>query len=747
MLLQQNVEVRARWRRDVRAILVDEFQDTNERQRQLIDLLNGNGGKLFIVGDAKQSIYRFRGADVTVFRAERNRIGEHGAAYRLETSYRAHREMVQGLNGLMRPVLGDEEDPQRQWVEPFSRLLHNREEPLPGTHAPFIEMHLTVGSKSGGALDRAADALVARIASLQEAGLEYGDFAILCRASSAFPYYEDALDRAQIPFLTFSGRGFYDRPEIRDLLNALRAVADPTDDLALAGLLRSPAMAVSDAGLYRLCVERDRLPEPLPLWDVLQQSWHEFGGRDSSRAGQAIEMIGGLHDQVGRSLIADVLKAFLDMTDYRALMLGAGKAREARNVSKLLADAHASGIVGVGEFLEYVEGLRTSGAREGEARATAEGAVQIMTVHAAKGLEFPVVVLGNATFGGRGPGGVLLPPELGVLLPLQDGEGNLPALYRLGKAIEQDREDAESDRLLYVAATRAREMLLFSGNVSVKKDGSFGNLGGWLGEIAKAVAVDTVCIDYDEEGARVLQRGLQVDGIPVSCTIYEPGVTWVTGAPRPGRSPGLPLDLPPPLLEPVDPRRAEADARTEELERDPPHRVWRVVPAVARPRAPAWVIGSLVHAAIAARRFPDASYERWAEARARGHGVTDARQLADAVRESRELLLRFRQHPLADELEDAERRLHEVPYSVVIDRRVERGIIDALYLRAGVWTIIEFKTDDVRDEARLRQLIQEEGYAVQAGRYAAAVEQLVGQRPQVLLCMLNYAGGIRVERL
>ena len=746
-LLQHNVEVRARWQRDVQAILVDEFQDTNERQRHLIDLLNGDAGKLFIVGDAKQSIYRFRGADVTVFRAERERINRLGAAYHLETSYRAHREMVQGLNGLMRPVLGDEEDPQRRWVEPFSRLLHSREESLPGTHAPFIEMHLTAGSKSGGALDRAADALAARIASMQEAGLEYGDFAILCRASSAFPYYEDALDRAHIPFLTFSGRGFYDRPEIRDLLNALRAVADPTDDLALAGLLRSPAMAVSDAGLYRLCVEQDRLPERLPLWEVLQQAWHELGGRDTSRAGQAIDMIGGLHDQVGRSLVADVLKAFLDMTDYRALMLGAGDARAARNVSKLLADAHASGIVGVGEFLEYVEGMRASGAREGEARAAAEGAVQIMTVHAAKGLEFPVVVLGNATFGGRGPSGVLLSPESGVLLPVQDSDGNLPALYRLGRAAEQDRDDAESDRLLYVAATRTREMLLFSGNVSVKKDGSLGGLGRWLGEIAKAVAIDTVCIDYDEEGARALHRDLLADGIPVSCTIYEPGVTWDKRAPQPGRSPSLPLELPPPLLQPVRPRRAEADLRTAEQERDPPHRVWRVVPAVTHPRAPAWVIGSLVHAAIAAWRFPDASYKRWAEARARGHGVTDARQLADAVRESKRLLQRFRQHHLFDELEQAERRLHEVPYSVVMDGRVERGIIDALFLRGGAWTIVEFKTDDVRDEAQLRQLIQEEGYAVQAKRYAAAVERLIGQRPRVLLCMLNYADGIRVEVL
>jgi len=113
---------------------------------------------------------------------------------------------------------------------------------------------------------------------------------------------------------------------------------------------------------------------------------------------------------------------------------------------------------------------------------------------------------------------------------------------------------------------------------------------------------------------------------------------------------------------------------------------------------------------------------------------------------SRKLLLRFEEHPLHAEIARAERRLHEVPYSLIAAAGcVESGIIDALYLRDGVWTIVEFKTDHVRDQAALDRLLAEEDYLAQAERYAAAVEQLLGSRPQVALCLLDYAGGVHVH--
>jgi ATP-dependent helicase/nuclease subunit A len=765
-LLEGNAAVKERWQGEVGAILVDEFQDTNGRQRDLVKILNGKGGRLFIVGDAKQSIYRFRGADVTVFRNERDRIEREGGAHLpLKTSYRAHRALILGLNDLLRPILGEESDPVRPWVEPFAPLGHNREEPGPGFVLPHIELHLTVGSKGKGALDRAAEALVARIVGLIRGGakveegsrsrpLNYGDVVILCRASTSFSAYEDALERAGVPFLTVAGRGFYGRPEIRDLLNTLRALADPTHDLALAGALRSPALAVSDEALYHLCWQRDQADETASLWQVLKQDIGELLGADGPRAKRAATLISQLNGQVGRTPVADVLKAYLDATDYRAALIRAGQSRGARNVSKLLADAHTSGIVGVGEFLEYIDNLRGSGAREGEARATSEGAVQVMSVHAAKGLEFPIVVIGDVTYGGgRSSRSTLIDPDLGVLLSPKDEEDKLPASYRLGRIRADDQETAESDRLLYVAATRAREKLILNGCVGLKKDGTLSKMGGWLGKLAHPLGLADLTIEHNEDGDGIITLDLQVGETPITCAVYEPGWRWEYPPGEELLDLTQEVTLPPPLLPPVCFGAEQVDGRTWDRDRIPPQRVWRVVPTVKRARAPAWVIGSIVHEALAAWRFPEGGaseegshrFEAWARARARSYGLTDHRQLDDASRQSRRLLLRFRAHPLYQEMNDADSRLHEVPYSLVVDGRVESGIIDALVLRNDTWTIVEFKTDRVADRAQLELLLAAEDYVAQAQRYAVAAEHLLGQRPRCILCLLNYAGTVHLE--
>ena len=599
-LLQRNATVRNRWQSEVKAILVDEFQDTNERQRDLVALLNGEGNRLFIVGDAKQSIYRFRGADVAVFREERERIERGGGkSFPLEKSYRAHQSLIQGLNDLLRPVLGEVADPDRPWVEPFAPLRHHRETPGPGFNPPHIELHLTVGSKGKGALDRAADALAGRIGELVESGvqviddgrarpLDYGDVAILCRASGSFAAYENALERAGVPFLTVAGRGFYGRPEIRDLLNALKALADPTDDLTLAGLLRSPAFALSDAALYHLCQPRDRKESNVSLWNVLQERGATLPGDDGRCAERAVQIIAGLHGQAGRIAVAGLLKSFLDATDYPAALVQAGQSRAARNVTKLLADAHASDIVGAGDFLAYVDSLRDSGLREGEARATAEGAVQIMSVHAAKGLEFPIVVVGDVTYTGGRRSALLIDPDRGVLVPLKNEKNQLPAIYRLGKMRDDDQSQAESDRLFYVAATRAREKLILNGCMRLTRNGKVSKLGGWLGKIAgpEELGLSGTAISYDEEGTNAIHLDLQIGKTPVACTIYEPEYTR---RPRPDtiekkeKPKQKSTPLPPPLLEPLSPEKERVDQRTSEQDRIPPQRVWRVVPAVKRP--------------------------------------------------------------------------------------------------------------------------------------------------------------------
>jgi ATP-dependent exoDNAse (exonuclease V) beta subunit len=114
------------------------------------------------------------------------------------------------------------------------------------------------------------------------------------------------------------------------------------------------------------------------------------------------------------------------------------------------------------------------------------------------------------------------------------------------------------------------------------------------------------------------------------------------------------------------------------------------------------------------------------------------------VRRTRQLLLRFRSHALFREMDGAARRLHEVPYSLMVDGCVESGIIDALYLREGAWTLVEFKTDRVKDQGELERLLVEQDYLAQASRYVAAAERLLGQAPRAVLCLLSFAGSVHL---
>jgi ATP-dependent exoDNAse (exonuclease V) beta subunit len=596
---------------------------------------------------------------------------------------------------------------------------------------PFIELHLAAGTKRDGALDRAAMALAFRLLELLDSSsLTADDIAILCRSSSSFIAYENALEHAGLPFLTVAGRGFYQRPEIRDVLNALQAVTDPGDDLALAGLLRSPVIGVSDAALFWLAQHRaDGRPS---LWSVLHNLPDSLSDEDRGRSVRAVELINNLRHVAGRTAIADLLKEFLDATNYRASLIHSGQHRAARNVSKLLVDAHTSGLVNTSEFLEYITVLRDSGTREGEARAIEAGTIKIMSIHAAKGLEFPLVAIGDVSYQGPGRTGPITSSLLGPILPLKDEERNDPAIYKLGSWLESTQEEAESRRLLYVAATRARDKLIINGTVTVQKSGKLSRLRGWLELLASSLNMADLDTGIDPDGNRAvpldLPRGRAI--------IYEPGWTWQKPLRKPNIKPGQSSTPDRSMLNPLD-------EGSPTCEPDLPPRVWQVVPTAERPRAPAWVIGALVHEALAQWRRPDATFEDWATNRARNFGLTDLRQLANAASRSKRLLTRFQTSSLYQLMTNADQRLHEVPYHFTIEDEIKSGYIDALCRHNDQWTIIEFKTDEIRDDDAFDHLTRKHKYLDQLQQYHAAVEHLLNIRPDVFLCMLDYCGLVR----
>ena len=795
-LLAGNDQALARWQADVCAVLVDEFQDTNTRQQQIVYALSAFDKSanqqianrhspfairdspfairdspfairhsLFIVGDSKQSIYRFRGADVTVFRrVQADVVAVGGQHAPLDFTFRAHASLVALVNDLLAPILGAEDDPERPHAVPFAPLSAHREQPCAGVCPPYLELHLGLAENAEEGHQVAARALAGRLHRLRaEEGVEWKDVALLFRAATGFPPYEDALEQAGIPFVTVAGRGFYERPEVRDLLNGLAALADPTDDLALAGLLRSPAFALSDVALYLLRARNQVFQKkpgflsPCPLWQALHGPLERLDPADAARAARAREIIAELHALAGRTTVGNLLARFLDLTHYRAALYLAGGHRLGRNVDKLLADAHRSRLVGVGEFLEYVQSLRDVAAREGEAPVEAEGAVQLMTVHKAKGLEFPVVVIADAAraVGGR-TAPVLVSSDLGVLLGLSE-EKTLPAVYRLASLHEADQEDAESRRLLYVAATRAKEKLIVSGHVKAKKDGA-PELRGWLAWLGAVVGLDQARLPDPLTTPQPLD--LSWGSGPLACVVYPaPGdketsrqgdkesAPLLPGPPAPllPRSPAPPLHA---LIAPLTlAAPAEADPKVQERESEPPRRVWRVVPTAQRPEGPAWVVGRLVHAALRRWRFPDRpGLEEFLHPYALEDGLTDPQEIRHTIAAARRLLARFQAHPFYAELNRAE-RYHEVPYTVEVDGAPRNGIVDLLCRSGADWALVEFKTDELRAVADLEAHVRQKKYDRQVQEYAAALAHLLGERPRALLAFLNVGRRVEVAAL
>jgi ATP-dependent helicase/nuclease subunit A len=729
--LLERPEVRKRWRTEIRAVLVDEFQDTNARQRRIIEALagtrDGARGALFIVGDAKQSIYRFRGADVTVFvdvEQSAERVG--GLVLRLDDTFRAHPGLVEVFNELLGHVMGGRA-PARRFHIAYEPLHAKRSAPRPDSLPPFVELLFAAGKDAGESRRIAAAGLAARLSELRDGGAMWDDMALLFRASTSFPEFERALEEVGIPFVTVAGGGFYDRPEIRDLLNVLRAIANPWDDLAMAGLLRSPAFGLSDAALHRL-----RLPQPgaAPL-SYRQALKDDLGGlppEERARAARARAAVDQLSRMANRVSVGELLKEVLDSTLYGAALRAApGGERLARNVEKLLQDAHASAIVRVEDFLDYVETLKSAGAREGEAPSEAQGAVRLMTVHKAKGLEFPIVVLADASR--QAPldfSRVVLSRGMGVVARPGRRSDEEPLSFRLAKAMEREEEQAEELRLLYVGATRAQERLIVIGQRGATRGGS------WFSMLADALPAE----GSSPSPAAGYQRVVRLPESGGLVALREAADVPPTA--RRAAPPAAPVEAAAaePLYRVVPVQEIETSDDKPLLSDEARGR--RTDIFAARPENEATLVGNLVHLAIRRWCFPgDARLRPLLMAAVRETGLLDADEAERHVAQAQELLGRLRTDRRWPELDRA-RRFHEVPYSFPRNGGTTSGYIDLLVETEGhTWQVIDFKTTAIEAQAELDRLMQTE-FAIQLARYREAVAKSLGESVETWVCLLDY---------
>jgi ATP-dependent helicase/nuclease subunit A len=731
--LMQIPAVRTRWQAETSALLVDEFQDTNDRQRRIVEGLSGAPGRLFVVGDARQSIYRFRRADVTVFRSVIERVrAQGGKVIDLDKTYRAHKPLLDATGDLLGVVMGTEDDPRRPFLVPFTGLKAVRETAPEHIHGPHIEFTLCLGANTEEARPAAARALALRLAELKEAEQikSWDDVALLFRATTGFSYYENAFEDAGIPFVTVAGRGFYDRPEIRDLVNILRALANPADDLAMAGLLRSPAFGLSDAALFQL---RCRGGSYLPYREALRMPLPVMDESDTRLAARAAGLLGSLLPMVDRVPVAELLKTLVDLTDYRAI-LAAGSIRGTdgrlwRNLDKLLSDARESGQVNVRDFLDYLSTVNTAGVREGEAPAEAEGSVRLMTIHKSKGLEFPVVVLADASRLPRvGSSLAFLLPETGLAFRTDPQS----MLYRLTKIEDRAQDDAEVNRLIYVALTRAKDKLIISGHITGKEEGNVTSRG-WLDRLALAAGLDLASLEQ-QEGNQAADRtasGQEVRG----WLLKETGSAESSG--KEESKDALPEGNTAPIFAPLE---GLEDSRPVEEE------IWDAGLLRAtgpHEHIPPGVTGHMAHKALELWLFPgNPRLQPMLEAAALNEGLAMASQRRAAVRHTILLLERLYGHPLRQEIEQAKARYHELPYSRKVEPYLENGVIDVLYDTGDGWEIVDFKTDSIRGAEEMAALLAK--YTGQLRRYASAVEALVGSKARARICFLDSGGQVEL---
>ena len=509
--------------------LVDEFQDTNSIQRNLMHKLalgpRASRANLFIVGDRKQSIYGFRGADVDIFQqTTQDLVAAGGIVQPLHLNFRSQPSLIYFTNYLFQRLFQCDSneantdlaelgfvgfEPSNQQREqqdppPLVELLMDTKEPLEDS----LKAELTPSERDAKQVARRILSLTKTPAaattenSLSGGGVcSYRDIALLFRAMTDVSVYERVLREANIPFQTIQGKGFYQREEISDLIQLLRFLDNKTDEIALAAVLRSPLGGISDNALLALrCapwlkqVEAGKteglFTRPRRLFFALrhQKDIAYIDSKDRPQLERVRALLIRLINRRNHYSIADLLRLATEESEYRVIAAAHfDGAQRLANVQKLFTLAERferSGAHLVRDFVRYVEEFEAIGSRESEGQIDeSANAVRLMSIHQAKGLQFPVVIIPNLHHRSLKPQEpwYALDRRRGLTLKVPDGRGKhvTGRTLEVFREREKRREHLENVRLLYVAATRAENRLILSGAADdvLKMQGSTDN---WL---------------------------------------------------------------------------------------------------------------------------------------------------------------------------------------------------------------------------------------------------------------------------
>jgi len=505
-LLRDHPSIREResWR--FRSVLVDEFQDTNRLQCELIDLLATED--LFFVGDEFQSIYRFRHADVEVFRERRE---ASGGVLALTENYRSRPEVLDVINHLFSADFGDSFQP----LSAAGRFA----DPAFG---PAVELLVTdkASYRESGTHWRAAEAkhVAGRVKELVDSGeATPGEIVLLFAAGTDARIYEQALRELGLPTFRATGRDYYHQQQVVDLLAYLRLLHNRYDDEALVTVLASPFVGVSNDALMLLRRSAERRPLFVGLERSLPGGLSDRDTRLFRAFRQRYDRLAGL---APRLPLERLCERILTEHDYDLAVLAQwdGRRRYAnlRKLARLARSYEELRGPDVEGFVRFVRDQDTVGASELEAVAEEEGTdvIRLLTIHGAKGLEFKVVVVADAGRHGasRDSDEILCLPDGRLGFRVADpgsGKRRPTSDYQEVKEVEEEASEAERRRLYYVAMTRAIDRLVVSGSIDPERSGDDSTPIGWVLGRLEAKELDDAGdgpVEIERNGARLLIR-------------------------------------------------------------------------------------------------------------------------------------------------------------------------------------------------------------------------------------------------
>ncbi len=693
------------------ALLIDEFQDTDPWQVDIAESYAGDvegaliPGRLFLVGDPKQSIYRFRRADMAIYAAERARVEDAGGLLPALTANRRSRAVVVGwVNTVVGALMSQITDPSLQ--PPYVPISAERTTELAGPGVAWM---------GSGSADRAWQVRMAQaedVAATCRAVIDQGwevqdrdgqprparlrDIAVLLPARTGLSTLERALRAVGVPFRVEGGSLVFRTQELRDLINCLTAIDDPSDEVAVVGALRSAAFACSDVELAEHRRAGLRFNYLAPALDAV--------------AGPVAEGLRTLREHHVRrhdASLATVVERFIAERRLVEVGLVDGRSRDAYRRARFVVEQarafEADRPQGLRAFVAWLE-ERTAGPileRDGSGLDDDEDAVRILTVHASKGLEFPVVIL--AGIGSN-------PPPAPAPTFSRDASGAVAVTIgskarRMtvgdvagAEARERQHQAAEGARLLYVAATRARDHLIVALHHQTtygRQSGAARLIGAGAMEHAPEWRPPPVATDpaprpladlhvdrAGDPGEHAAGRAALVSAARRVRYTSATAITATDGTPPPERG-------------------AEGG--------DEP---WSRGRGGSR-------VGRAVHAAIQSLTLASGPQEVDA--------VAAAQATAEAVPERAEEVAELVRAALLSEAAARARQaagaLREVPFAVRRGDTVVEGFVDLVVPTAAGLEIIDWKTDDVAPAGVAERL---EGYRLQAGLYALGLAEATG---------------------